>query len=197
MNYTLPQPAKKIFQNWASAEKVFTPEECQQIIAMGQEWQTGSVGDQDRPTVNGAVRSSDICWLPWGPDTGWIYDRIAAVSGDVNFQHFGFDLFGFFDALQLTRYTDAQQGHYSWHQDIGSGAASLRKLSLTLNLSDPDSYEGGNLEIFMQTHNKQRTLPRDQGSGIWFPSYEPHQVTTVTKGVRYSLVGWIGGPTFR
>jgi len=32
---------------------------------------------------------------------------------------------------------------------------------------------------------------------IFFPSYTLHEVTPVTKGTRYTLVGWVHGPAFK
>ena len=63
-----------------------------------------------------------------------------------------------------------------------------------MQLSDPASYEGGNLEI-MNSRDPQ-AMPRDRGVIIMFPSFTLHRVTKVTRGVRRSLVGWIGGPPF-
>jgi len=39
--------------------------------------------------------------------------------------------------------------------------------------------------------------PRGQGSVTFFPSMLLHRVTPITKGHRYSLVGWAAGPHLR
>ena len=73
---------------------------------------------------------------------------------------------------------------------------------MTINLSEPGSYEGGNLKFDYGPHIKgeryhECTEIRPKGSVIVFPSYLYHQVTPVTKGTRYSLVMWSLGHPFR
>ena len=77
----------------------------------------------------------------------------------------------------------------------------VRKLSVTISLNKPEEYEGGNLKFDFGPHSDERfhecTEIRPQGSVIVFPSHVYHQVTPVTKGTRYSLVGWNLGYPFR
>lgn len=102
-------------------------------------------------------------------------------------------------------------GTYDWHKDefdqpfadeappIWQGLS--RKLSISVNLSDPDDYEGGDL-MFKDTYGTIVEDPdiqariRKQGSVVVFPAYTPHTVTPITRGVRCSLVSWIIGPPF-
>jgi hypothetical protein len=58
-----------------------------------------------------------------------------------------------------------------------------RKLNLTIQLSDPDSYEGG--DLYIKEHHATRQL----GSGIFFPPYVLHKITEITSGTRYCLIG--------
>ena len=60
---------------------------------------------------------------------------------------------------------------------------------MTLNLNDPSEYEGGELRLF-----GVGKLEEEKGRLSFFPSFLPHEVTPVTKGVRYSLVVWFLGP---
>ena len=77
----------------------------------------------------------------------------------------------------------------------------IRKLSVTISLNNPDEYEGGNLQFDLGPHREDRFYTceeiRPKGSVIVFPSHIPHQVTPITRGVRYSLVCWSLGPPFR
>jgi len=72
---------------------------------------------------------------------------------------------------------------------------SHRKLSVTVQLSDEDSYEGGDLQFMI--NNRIENAPRKKGTVIVFPSFILHRVTEVTKGKRNSIVGWLSGPPFR
>ena len=74
---------------------------------------------------------------------------------------------------------------YGWHRD--SNDTNERILSVTVQLSDPEEYEGGNLVFEVDP------VERAQGTIVIFPSNVRHQVTRVTKGVRYSLVQWFKG----
>lgn len=79
----------------------------------------------------------------------------------------------------------------------------IRKLSVTINLNNPEDYEGGNLKFDFGPHNNLKNQfhecveIRPRGSVIVFPSYVYHQVTPVTKGTRYSLVMWTLGRPFK
>ena len=78
----------------------------------------------------------------------------------------------------------------------------VRKLSMTLNLTDPDDYSGGDLKFDFGPHmgrGRFKTCKeiRPRGSIIIFPSFIHHQVTPVTKGTRYSAVIWSLGRPFR
>jgi len=77
----------------------------------------------------------------------------------------------------------------------------IRKLSLTLNLDEPEAYSGGELEFDIGARAKNRFQTIDeikpQGSLVVFPSYTYHQVKKVTKGNRRSLVLWCCGEPYR
>ena len=40
-------------------------------------------------------------------------------------------------------------------------------------------------------------MPKESNIATFFPSYILHEVTEVTKGVRYSLVAWANGEYFK
>jgi PKHD-type hydroxylase len=78
--------------------------------------------------------------------------------------------------------------------DIGAENECTRKLSLVVQLSSPDEYEGGGLEIMASSEPVQVT--KEKGLICAFPSFILHRVTPVTKGTRRTLVIWIAGPDF-
>lgn len=78
----------------------------------------------------------------------------------------------------------------------------IRKISMTCNLSNPEDYEGGDFRFDLGPHAGEGqyvncTEIKPQGSIIVFPSHLYHQVTPVTRGMRYSLVMWAIGLPFR
>jgi PKHD-type hydroxylase len=124
-----------------------------------------------------------------------IADLVNGFIQRANKEFFKYNL-GCITGIQFTRYKD--DGHYDWHQDIFSKDVirkENRKLSFTLCLSDPNSYEGGVLEFFNGSQ-KLKLDTKSIGNIIIFDSWEWHRVTPVTGGVRYSLVSWIDGPNF-
>ena len=143
--------------------------------------------------VDDALRKTTIMGIDNNEANAWLYNRLAEFALRCNNEHYYFDLQGFYEPLQLMRY--GSEDHFDWHLDFGPGAHSERKLSITVQLSDEDAYEGGDLEFMV---NKEYVkAPREQGTVIVFPSFIMHRVTPVTKGTRESIVGWIAGPPFR
>ena len=138
-----------------------------------------------------AARVGHVAWIDPGPDTIWVYQRLATIVTWVN-QAFQFELLGFADALQFAVY-DA--GHkFDWHVDIGAGQASNRKVSMTVQLSEESDYDGGGLQFISAP---DMAMPKGRGTAILFPSYLAHRVGDVTRGSRRSLVGWAAGQAFR
>ena len=71
----------------------------------------------------------------------------------------------------------------------------MRKLSLTILLSDPSEFDGGDL-IVWGSPTTQITTEKKLGRAYAFPSFIPHHITPVTSGIRKSLVIWVVGPKF-
>ena len=141
------------------------------------------------------LRRADLVWLDDVPGAEWVMDRIIALAREAN-RLFGFDIAAFHESPQIARYDAARQGHFDWHADIGDGpVARQRKLTMVAQLSDPDDYAGGLLELMPSA----QVITADRGCGAvtFFPSYVLHRVTPVTEGVRQSLTIWAHGPAFR
>jgi PKHD-type hydroxylase len=173
---------------YAYMPKVFSNEECDKIIELGESLvlKKSTVAAVSDFKVTEEIRKSENSWVMFNEDTKWIYDRLADTSKNMNRQFWNFNLSGFYDNLQFTKYTEGY--FYDWHKDYGN-TPFPRKLSLVVQLSDPNNYKGGNLEFFQQ--DKLKPLPTERGDIIFFPSTEYHRVVPVTDGLRYSLVTWI------
>jgi predicted 2-oxoglutarate/Fe(II)-dependent dioxygenase YbiX len=178
----------------STPEYFFTEDECDRIVGLWNEDSKSEAAvspDGSKGSVNKETRRADVNWLGYSPETAWIYEKLYRVVEDANKFRFRFDLAGFFEDLQLTRYKD-DGGHYTWHEDSGSGMFSIRKLSVVVQLSSPEDYEGGELEV----HGHGPCL-KERGAVFVFPSFVTHRVTPTTKGIRHSLVAWVSGPAFR
>jgi PKHD-type hydroxylase len=172
-----------------TAVDAFTVDECERIIELGnaQPNMGGMVEDHRREEY----RAGKVAWIGPQAGTAWLYHKLAVLFSEVN-AYFNFELLGLLDPLQFTVYGSGH--HFDWHIDVGGGAASLRKLSMTVQLTDGARYEGGDLQFHDDTGRPQR---RGIGTATVFPSFIAHRVTPVTAGVRHSLVAWACGPSFR
>ena len=148
-----------------------------------------------------SIRITDIAFVePDGNEDNKVNELAWDFLNEANTRQFNFKI-NSFQLVQFARYRDG--GHYGWHRDVNESAISpngeMRKLSLTLCLTDPKEYEGGELQFFNgERPIEQRIINdiQDQGSVIVFDSRDWHRVTPVTKGTRYSLVCWSVGPNF-
>lgn len=161
--------------------------------ALGKGAATISTDDGDRLALG--YRGSRISWIHPAANSALVFERIEAVAQRANAEHFGFDLTGLTEPLQFTEYEAPSPG-YGWHIDLIDAPRSLqRKLSITIQLSDGTDYVGGNLEFAL--YNDLVAGSRTRGAMLLFPSFQHHRVQPITRGVRRSLVAWIGGPSFR
>ena len=176
-------------------QNLFSPDDCAKIVDLCKRFPptTGSVNENEGAVVNSNHRKSVVRWVPLSKQTKPIYDHISRAVFDLNKANWNLRLTGMIESIQFSEY-EAPESHFDWHLDIDTGPASLRKLSLVVQLSDENAYEGGELTI--QGLNSKIIANRNQGNTIYFPSFLRHKVTSITKGTRYSLVLWISGPPF-
>ena len=151
-------------------------------------------------------RDSNIVWM----NDRWIYKEIQPYIKEANRRanwNFNWD---WSESCQFTKYKPGQ--YYGWHCDSwegvytqeGSSKGKIRKLSVTVSLSDEKDYSGGELEFdFRQQSPDKRNQTKEckeilsKGSLVVFPSFVWHRVKPVKKGVRYSLVVWNLGYPFQ
>ncbi len=180
--------------------KVFDTLDVDRILAISElyEFQDAKVHSNGTDeTIDSKLRESSIKWLiPEENKTEWIYEKLMMCVIEANTDMWEFDINHFKDAIQYTEYYGDVEGHYDWHIDMGGGNSITRKISIVVQLSDPEDYEGGELQI--QTGGEEHiSIIKKKGSVTLFPSYLRHRVSPVTKGTRKSLVLWVGGSTFR
>jgi PKHD-type hydroxylase len=196
-----------------------TPEECEHLKNYFQisEKESGKLRDSIRRTKTTQemadaqlIRNSTVCWVEKTEKNAWIYDKVSSLLRDLNERKYRFTIHDL-QPIQLAEYSASNQKggqFYKSHIDIciAGWVHSQRKLSLTVQLSPPESYEGGDLLLFGDKNdmilNQQNFLTnlqqrRQFGAAIIFPSFLEHEVTPVTKGTRHSLVAWMEGPNWK
>lgn len=184
----------KYNMSWQS--NVFSADKCQELInEYAPKIEKALTYEEGESTV----RKSNIVWVFDQDLKRYIFDIISSH----NRQGFGFLLdFTYFD-LQFTEYLAEEGGHYDWHIDTVPSSSKTRqeesifdrKLSITILLSDPSEFQGGDLEFVGEPMDPR--IYKQQGAAVIFPSFLAHRVSPVTQGKRYSLVAWIEGPQFR
>jgi len=174
---------------------VFTSEEIERIRVLGRRLgmnraETGGAGQDCLEH-----RRSFNSWIYPNEHTSWIYQRLTDLIQENNQQFFNFDL-SMIENLQFTYYSSKENGCYKSHVDQLTWKLSHnRKLSIVVQLSDPNEYEGGDLRL--HTSHDPILINKESGLVVMFPSYTLHEVSPVTKGERYSLVAWVHGPAFK
>jgi PKHD-type hydroxylase len=180
---------------WAYQLNYFTPAECDEIIALGLELETQAGNLGTGRTVDNQVRQSTVSFFrPSDTRTEWIFNRINVAVDNFNRQFWNFDL-KFVECLQFARY-DQPGDFYCSHMDMFYDQLEIRKLSISVQLSDAREYQGSDLRM-LRYGQEYDCAPRDRGSIIVFPSYQVHEVTPLIAGSRYSMVAWVVGPPFR
>ena len=172
---------------------------CDKIVDAHKksEWQEGTINtlDGEETTLEDSYRNVDVCFS----DKTWINAIVYGYVKYANSHNFEYELsLHDLEPAQVTRYKEGQ--FYQKHMDFGpsrNNATFTRKLSLTLQLSHPDEYEGGNLVLNTEgldiNGEPTYTFTRAKGSIIVFDSKLVHEVTPVTGGTRYTLVKWVHG----
>lgn len=92
-----------------------------------------------------------------------------------------------FGPILFSRYADGQS--YGSHVDDALMGGIRTDVSFTLFLSDPDSYQGG--ELVMETTAGEMAFKLPAGSALFYPSTTLHRVDPVTAGQRLAAVGWV------
>ena len=167
--------------------------------------------------LNKDKRDSQNAWIP---SHHWVGGFLWHYVERANRENFLYDLKCIDgESMQYTRYEEGQ--FYNWHNDSGlpthykpqsvgnrnngqetvqdfinENCEQVRKLSFVLQLSDPDDYEGGNLQLLDESGNPY-VAPRKRGTVILFDSRTMHRVLKVRSGTRKSIVGWVVGPRWK
>ena len=181
---------------------------CDRVIkhALDEKDKIGSVNNLVEEDLK-KLRHSNVVFLQdeWNYKTIAPFLDIANKKAEWNFEY------DCFQSIQFTKYKTKQ--FYDWHRDTGPNPYDtpdnlnthnkIRKLSVTVSLSDETEYEGGDFEFDFRNDDKGTNQPRlckeirPKGSVVVFPSFVWHRVKPVTSGTRYSLVIWSLGWPFK
>ena len=198
-------------------QSAIPPKICDEIIKYGLDQQeqlalTGDLNPDEELTEEqlkdlSKKRKSHLVWM----NEKWIYREIHPYIHQANANAgLNFDL-DFSESCQFTKYKEGE--FYDWHCDSWDKPydkpdepdrhGKIRKLSVTVSLSDETEYEGGDFEFDFRNKDAEKSQPqvckeiRPKGSIVVFPSFVWHRVKPVISGTRHSLVVWNLGKPFR
>lgn len=180
-------------------KKAFSLEEVLKIKELKNDYvlKKGVIGSANGFEEKDSVRKSSIFFFNNNEKTSWIFDKVNHCTDKTNREMFGFDLYRS-EKAQYTLYNDSSSDFYRYHWDIFTNRKSLypqRKLSVVLQLSDFEDYEGGSL--LLNEGGVINEANKSIGSLVFFPSWLVHSIEPVRKGTRESLVFWFEGPNWR
>jgi PKHD-type hydroxylase len=175
----------------------FSADELDRIARIGDRLTAGkaTVGGSYNADKYQDLRITEAAWIYPTEETHWLYARMGELVSSVNESFFQFELTKFAEPFQYTIYRASEASHFDWHVDHGEDTDKPRKLSLSIQLSDPAQYEGCDLQMLLGKNFC--AAPRDRGAVIAFPSYVLHRVTPIIAGERKALVAWVTGPKFK
>jgi PKHD-type hydroxylase len=175
-------------------KNAFSDDEISEIIELGKA-ETLNFGGTDGLDTSD-MRSSKISWIKVNENTEKYFRKLVDLVTGLNDRFYRFNLSTIED-LQYSEYDSSYSGYYGTHSDDGYKQMLFRKVSFSIQLSDPTEYEGGDLRFYRHSTTKFVECPKDKGTLILFPSWTIHEVTPVTTGTRYSLVSWVNGPRWK
>lgn len=183
---------------WVYNTSFYTKSVCDFIIehALKIEPEKPKLGF-DGTISDDTYRRSDIRWITQdNVDLNFVFKDYWAFLISINKNWFGFNI-NSLPYLQFTEYDAEYEGEYKSHQDVFwiNDSPNHRKVTMIIQLTDDSTYTGGDLVLENCSEYPPEKI-RTQGTAITFPSFVYHRLSPVTKGKRYSLVGWFEGPKF-
>ena len=158
--------------------------QCEEAIRVAQT--CGQVSGQSK-----GVRSATRWWLN-AIDFPEILGDMRVLIDRAN--HWGFETFWASEGLPSVEVVRYRPGDfYKPHTDWGP-TYNTRKMSVSIQLSKPEDYEGG--QVMLYDGPEPWPITTEQGVGTVWPSWTLHEVEPITSGERWAVVAWCLGPSF-
>jgi len=176
---------RELYQIWPS---ILTSHQIDKIVQLAERRAAEDATVFSSADTLQGVRQCTVRWL----NDEWLQALLWSYVKEANARGFGIAVDNRAE-MQLTEYTAEQGAHYDWHHDVQwNGQSGLdRKISITIQLSGADDYEGGDFEF---DEVKTNANFRSKGTVLVFPSYLRHKIHPITAGTRRALVAWFFGP---
>jgi PKHD-type hydroxylase len=184
---------------WCYFKSYFSKQDCEKIIKDSSiiPYQDALIGTNSSPSINFEARRSKIKFIN---SEDWRFSNLFTdlwkMALRANNDFFNIHL-SKLDFVQFAEYDSSYKGEYKAHHDVfwlNDDSFYHRKLTCVIQLSDPNDYEGGDLELIDTSTYPEQEDMRQQGTVIFFPSFFMHRANPVLKGTRYSVTAWFEGP---
>jgi predicted 2-oxoglutarate/Fe(II)-dependent dioxygenase YbiX len=140
-------------------------------------------------TYDSAFRECDIHFIdPFRfPNTAQILQSTVIESYHNIYPYFDY---GRMSSFQYVKYDDG--GFFKLHNDtIKNPPDYQRVLTLSINLSAEENYEGGLLVVHDPVTKTKMYCSKEKGSFMIFPAFLAHEAAVVTSGTREAVVTWL------
>jgi PKHD-type hydroxylase len=138
-----------------------------------------------KQAVNLSVRDSFV-YFPKPKETPYIFNYLQSA---IAIEYVGLNL-NVTDVAEIQYVRYEPGGFFKWHQDdIYREGGRTRGLTFSINISDEQDYEGG--ELLVRVGENIHKLKKEAGSYIVFPSFLKHTATEIKSGAREAIVVWI------
>jgi PKHD-type hydroxylase len=187
---------------WCYFKSYLPADYCDRLVdvALSRPAQDAQIGTNDGIQADTSFRRSAIRFVNRGDaELDYVFDELWKLASWANRDWFDVHI-SKLDYFQIAEYDSANAGEYKTHHDIfymNGDPYYHRKLSCVIQLSDPNTYEGGDLVFEHVQHYPDREEMRQKGTVIFFPSFVRHAALPVTAGKRYSVAAWFDGPKWR
>ena len=183
--------------------KIIKPEVCNEIVkdCISNDLELAAVGTTKTPRDDPKIRKASVYFVPTSQKNNNANKIAWGFLKKANELLFHYDL-TYFQQIQFTKYSGGD--FYDWHVDTyeTNEPNSTRKLSMSLMLTDPDTFTGGEFQFYnggrsFEDDEQMKKELKTQGTIVVFDSRDFHRVTPVTKGTRHSIVCWATGVPFK
>jgi len=191
--FTFNFPTRDAYDDFCWFDRFLSADDIARVLEIAAHVEPERAAVGENRDLKETIRTSVVRWIYPDTNNAWLFDRIGGLVKGCNDVRYGFDLWAMTEGLQIAEYGPGN--FFEWHKDHAKGRQSTRKLSITIQLSDPSEYDGGDMEFLAGP--EILTAPKAIGTAMVFPAFVMHRVTPVTRGTRRSLVSWISGPPYR
>ena len=154
------------------------------------------INSKEELKLDSSYRETFVSWFEAdNSNNNWLFNKMFNAITLVNNNYFHLDITGM-ENIQYSVYP-SPSGKYKSHVDLNHNSVFTRKISWTVQLTDPSEYDGGDLLLYDNKLDSPSIASKQKGTAIFFLSNIMHEVQPVISGERCSLVGWVSGPPFR